>query len=1218
MSQSNYKVKIFNKLLITCSFLSLLVGEVNAAAGFSDVFEDDADVQKALSGNVRDVLKEKAVKKRSSYKLSDKGDLRTNHGQVFREFFMKADGNCSLYAMGTNHAEAKALFLANAQNQIVRDLAHQEIVDEFHNLPPEMQAKQNYIELKNSLTTIQDLLSAATEIGPRANLIRQEDQVRQQIGDYAKLEETYRDYVNHVLVDGHHMRFRQDVGGNRGTYFIDALAHLLNKDLMIWSQVDSNGVIIEEHPGRIRNDTHLILSHYYWDWGHVSSGTLNIIHRGDHFNRLVLPFDDSALSTAAQDEEQAVSVNALAVLSYGLQKNNKLIEYHLNERIVNGNQFSEVDKREARAKIADLEKQRGSGKKPLRTKRISPKELKAYSIAFVKGAKLVKEDLRKDAEINIEQAKARINLRYPANLRASNAGARQLFNKAMQDVEKLAPKKAAAIAEIQRIDRQISLLEKVSNSINETVSEDNIFAALSATIFSIGHENEALEELITRERTTEPNEEVAQFEKQVKENLATKKIFEKLYSVYEKENRENVRKRLQFNLNQSKKRLETWLGKNQILDTSMWPGWNSSSISLADDFRVAKSVLDSVAQQRRQQNALYLNPDYIIHDPYLLTHNKDVDGLQQINDSEWREFKQDVEKEVSNYLRTNKGIDAATRQDTQESLHMFERVLSKVDIGPMDQQGTRKHTLRKRIKRILDTLISQADEGDQARLSAYARFARLMTQNDGRCIDGVETAVDDIEQVLIYSGDGGNFTEHKFAEHTISKILTSDKHNFIQQHQAYGEDNEARTAIPLLLLQRMRYSLSLRGEPTNIAYPSIGRPDAPDLQPVKVMERYLQGGQHLSLQGRRTIFEARTPERLVSLLYNAYEQGLNKITNQGPTFSNQELVDFALSDVKMKPLFQEFCEAFDDGKMRTSNYFEVRKNPSTGKIDLIGYKRAFFEYMLKRLGYIIDPRDPSINILPSQKPILIPVKVAPPKPVVTPPKVVTPAKPVVVTPPKVVTPAKPVVVTPAKPAVRRASRNTVPARKPAAVSVARAALKKGAPARKPAAVSKARTVSNAAPAKKPAAVQAAKITSSAVSAGKPLAVSTAAKKTAPTKKPTAVSRVRKASRNAVPERKPAAASRARIASRAAPAKKPATAQGAKITSRKAVPARKPVKRSLSAKVAPVKRGASAKVAPPRKAPPQRSRFVKGKAKVKSVGSRISQRRASVRVPVKRK
>lgn len=942
MLQNNAKVRKFSKFLITCSFLSFLVGEANAEV-FADVFEDDSDVQKTLSGNIRDVLKEKAVNKRNAYKLSDKGDLRANDGRVFREFLMVGDGNCALYSMGTNHAAAKALFLANAQNQIVRDLAHQEIVDEFHKLPSEMKAKQRYVELKNSLDDILGRLAAANVdetdlradiIALRDNLISEEEQIRQEIQNYAMSEEAYTDYVNYALVNGHYMRFRQEVGGDQRTYFIDALAYLLNKNLTIWSQVDCDQRTIEKHPGCVRDDTYLIPSHSY-EGAH--NDTLNIIHRGNHFNRLVLTNDAPALAIAARDEEEAINISALEDMSYELFKKNKSIEYHFNKMIVDSDQFSEEDKERARVKIEALKKQKLSEKE-----RVSQKELKAYCIAFINASKLVREDLRKDAEIDIDLTIATINKRYPVILRARSAQARQLFDEAMQKIDSLASKKAAAIAEIQKTDHLLSLWEKVSNSVSEAVSEDEIFAALSETIFTIGQENEALEELIKKKKDSGSDKEAAQLEKEVEENTSRKKVFEKLYSLYQVDYKENVRKRLQSSLAKSKARVETWLAKKQTLNAQDRFG-PPQLIQLVDDFEAVKIALDRVVQDKRQQNVPYLNPEYIMYDPYLLSHNRDVDieYPQQISNDAWRELAQEVEREALKYLLTE-GVDVAIRQDIDTSLCVLRGVLSKVNIGPADKKEAHKHTLRKRIKRVLDTLILQADEGDEARLSAYANFARLMGQNAGRCMDGVELGIDVIEQELIFSSGGGTF-----AEHTISKILTNDKHDFIRQHSHFGGGEEQETEVPAFLLQRMRYPLSLRGEPTDIiANPGYARHNEPDLQPAKVMERYLEGAPDIAA------FEARTPEKLISLLYEAYERGVNEIKGQGQTFSNEELADFALSDVRMKPLYQ----IFDDGEAHESEYFEVRNN-------LIGYKRAFFEYMLKRLGYIIDPRDPSINIL---------------------------------------------------------------------------------------------------------------------------------------------------------------------------------------------------------------------------------------------------------------
>lgn len=122
--------------------------------------------------------------------------------------------------------------------------------------------------------------------------------------------------------------------------------------------------------------------------------------------------------------------------------------------------------------------------------------------------------------------------------------------------------------------------------------------------------------------------------------------------------------------------------------------------------------------------------------------------------------------------------------------------------------------------------------------------------------------------------------------------------------------------------------------------------------PDRTIERYLRG-QVID----RKIFEARTPAKLISLIYNVYREGL-KEKKDSPLlkFSNQELVDFCLDDRILAPLFEAAGNALANGEAFDSPYFEnIGEN--------IGCKEAFFKYMLERIGYVIDPRNPSIFIL---------------------------------------------------------------------------------------------------------------------------------------------------------------------------------------------------------------------------------------------------------------
>ena len=81
------------------------------------------------------------------------------------------------------------------------------------------------------------------------------------------------------------MLFRQDEGNHQGTYFIDALAYILNKNLIIWLQVDvMTQQILASRPLEIEYNNLLVRSHEYKI--ERDNETLEIIHRGNHFNLL--------------------------------------------------------------------------------------------------------------------------------------------------------------------------------------------------------------------------------------------------------------------------------------------------------------------------------------------------------------------------------------------------------------------------------------------------------------------------------------------------------------------------------------------------------------------------------------------------------------------------------------------------------------------------------------------------------------------------------------------------------------------------------------------------------------------------------------------------------------------------------------------------------------------------------------------------------------------
>jgi hypothetical protein len=238
-------------------------------------------------------------------RLSTSGDLESRDKSKRREFYMTGDGNCAWYSMGTTYPEGHKLLSDNANNPFIRKLASQEIVNQFKELPQQMKSKPDYQQLIGELNAVLAELKAKQKqpASSKQDLFARQDRVREKIRAYAEKEEVYRDYLNYEVRNGHHMRYPQDLAGivDQETYFIDAYAYLQNKNLRIWTQVDSNDVFLDGRPSAEKSkNCPIIPVHHFTKAG--ATGTLELIYRRNHFNRLVHPDNQKALEEASLDE----------------------------------------------------------------------------------------------------------------------------------------------------------------------------------------------------------------------------------------------------------------------------------------------------------------------------------------------------------------------------------------------------------------------------------------------------------------------------------------------------------------------------------------------------------------------------------------------------------------------------------------------------------------------------------------------------------------------------------------------------------------------------------------------------------------------------------------------------------------------------------------------------------------------------------------------------
>lgn len=995
----NYLKKLSANILISTAIYSITTLSSYAA---QDLFETDDDIQVAIDSGFKQVISKKSTELAQRYKLSDKGDLtpveHRNGEPKRREFYMLGDGNCALWSMGTDHPTAQALILNNSNNAEVRRIAHQEIVDEFDNLPEEMRDAE-YNNLRNSLADANLMLSwgIATVGHPEYNaafrndVLREEANIRQRIRQWAQREQVYRDYATHVLINGHYMLYRQDIG-TYATYFIDALAHLMNKNLLIWTQSHNQTMdLLSAHPG---NDNHpLLIAHQYAKNG--AAGTLEIIHRGNHFNRLVRINDNAGLLQASQDE--ATALHRLAAYlerrsTNTIIKDELYLNFQVYEAILNDDCFSAEEKEEVRRDYEALKKE------GIQQHKINPQVIKAYCLASIEVFEKHREKLTLDAQLDpeaLERAALAILENIPDHFRANNSYMQQKRMQSalgVRNARAAQQKKQKAQEELPRIERKIALFEKMSNRIKLNVTDTQIFEVLNKIILRLGLHNEEL--LALKEEKEELGEEIEALEAKYQKSVALKNLYEGVYRNYQEEFLKNLPRRLKFGVKAAQGKVNNYLAKDPTIH----------NIRLKTDFNNAKLKLEEIAVQEQQAGRPYLNPLTLMYDPFLTCHNRDINS-EYPADISWDEFMDILEstKEAilkiliapedreDNYKTKNYGdifrlkidlkdfnllneghilfhrktkIDnplGIPRQTWIDAFNCLRSVFNRTEIYENNSKAEMesKNTLRKRIKRLLDSLLKNAqaevEDGDdpaELALDAWAKFGALMAQNDGRCIDGVSNGVESFETQIVY-GEGGT----PLLEQKISKLIINDRHAFILQHKLFGQGIEEETGVPEMTLQRLRHVMSLRGNTRELNYPGFGKATSADLAPAKIMERYLKGDQ------AHPEFQARTPDYIAELLYQAHVRSNNKVKGKGETISLEEINGFTANDPYMGPLYLSIVDRVVDGEVGVFNdYFEDHKG-------VVHAKKAFFMYTLKRLGYVIDPHNPKLNLLGRNEPV---------------------------------------------------------------------------------------------------------------------------------------------------------------------------------------------------------------------------------------------------------
>ncbi|MFZ9596318.1 MAG: hypothetical protein ACO3A2_09600, partial [Bdellovibrionia bacterium] len=337
-----------------------------------------------------------------------------------------------------------------------------------------------------------------------------------------------------------------------------------------------------------------------------------------------------------------------------------------------------------------------------------------------------------------------------------------------------------------------------------------------------------------------------------------------------------------------------------------------------------------------------VNFEVIGSDPYLQFHSIDLVQF----------FPEDLgENEVQLMLR-----EFARLRDLHDFGEQISGVVRNLLPIPNDSSGIRqsKQIALKRLFRLFEVARSQTQRGEpgQQAETPLADLGLNLLANAGRCIDGIQNGLTDIERLAIPNENRDTAGEF------ISRVLTDEKMEFVKKFsELKPDDAEFKTTVVQLLQQRMLYSLGLRGNEAQIRYPHLAHGDDEALQPKEVMTRFLTGGEV------RLASESSTPlvlrpysvRAMVEALHQARERSF--INGSGtaplkpregrPIFSNEMLARVC----ELDPVLNEKWSTFLEDLEVENEFFKKRKE---GQNDAnIQIKPQFWLYLLEKYSYIV-------------------------------------------------------------------------------------------------------------------------------------------------------------------------------------------------------------------------------------------------------------------------
>ncbi|OJW53350.1 MAG: hypothetical protein BGO67_01200 [Alphaproteobacteria bacterium 41-28] len=981
-----------NRIVLFSSFLlassSLLAPTY--VSSHSSLIKTPDDLDRCKKKGRTKVVPKRAKRVSTSFRRSDKGDL-SNSSNPFddqrRLFYMLGDEDCFFHSIGLTREQAVILWLDNAWDNEVRGLASDTIYDMFmadfragdidpqNGLPLAMKAKIEYQVFENELRNIINERQVAESSGTfdpfswdYQELLARERRLNDRIKReycYAS-EEVYRDYVNLVLNAGRKSIIVQDgpIGQNG---FANALALILRRELSVWNFTEAGDSLVKVYSYRPRG---------------FLNGKWELHEEGARFSRMVKVNDFIGLEDAKRDE------------NIHLKSAKKLIESSLNSKISKRFNRLELARMKALAEsdfvppAEQVEYRRQA--EELRNNIPNPDKLLSVDVraAYYKARidVLTKETEKLRKEIN------RTFFIAPHERAAALAGNRILLEK-VQGIERAQAEHVANLprlrTSLESLEREINLYEQLFTPLGVNPTEMSHADALLYITLYYGNLAEEAEKIslddtkdaATRNRYRELSEQA----------LASKKLYGDRFDELQNKIHRDIDFQVRLHSERAERRLSDNLNRNLMLQ---------GRYSFTNDFHAAQGVLNA-ALNEMPENAKYFNPSYLSADPFLNSDQPDINEVypNDISNAEWVALRDQLKADVLYFLlpearrnllgddlglmptinstndtfiylngeRVNflsdeeisREFEGLNRQDLLHAYFGVHSVFERLNIfDNHENMGDQKNQARKRMQRIADKNVADGQrEGDEdpSRIKKSRVMTALMAaQTEGRCPDGIFSGFEVIENQL--------FREGNSTESEISAIFSNYAHHYFQNYanltsptMGFFAANEWSTNAPQFAKQRLFFSIFNKGQPrtTFYALPHAVQAEADTIfNPRNLMGIFLRGGE-VTYGGRTIRFSAFTAEKAIDFAYEAYLRGLQR-AETGHKLTNEHLKTFIDRDPYLEHVYGKYLEDLEEGNPINSAFFESNVPNNNLEFERV-FKKAFFEYVLIRLGYVIDP-----------------------------------------------------------------------------------------------------------------------------------------------------------------------------------------------------------------------------------------------------------------------